>query len=182
MIFNIRGPSGSGKTYVARQVMDLYGEKLPRFVPGRKQPLYYHLREPGYGDLLVLGHYETACGGCDTIKTLDETFQLARLLAVQGHVLFEGLLLSPEYNRTVALSKADNMEVLFLDTPLEQCIENIRKRRAARGVTKPWNVKNTKASHRSAERCYEKLEAAGVLTIRAPQSYVFDRIERRLGN
>ena len=135
MIINLRGTSGSGKTHLARQIMDRFGARKVYHKPGRTQPIGYTFAHPNGGpDLAVVGHYETACGGCDTIASLDEIFQLVRLSHKLGHhVLFEGLLASGEMNRAMALHN-DGLpfEVLIIDITLEECLASVNARRRAK--------------------------------------------------
>src|ERR671913_912726 len=111
MIINPRGTSGSGKTEFVRRLLSDYGwgrddrvEPVSRV--GRERPIAYRLRHPlGGRPLAVLGHYEAASGGCDTIRATDggmhEAFRLAAEHASGGHdVLLEGLLLSAEHRRS----------------------------------------------------------------------------------
>ena len=160
MIIQIRGTSGSGKSTVMRTVMNLLGGfpavLRPVFVEGRKKPLYYS----GAG-VSVLGHYESPCGGCDTIHGYEALLSLTRERAAAGHVLMEGLLLSEDSKNTLTLP-ADTLRVIFLNTGLETCLERIRGRRAARGNDKPLNVDNTANRVRTIARARTKLEAAGV--------------------
>lgn len=160
MIINPRGTSGSGKTWLVRQICDLYGWKRRQMFhqQGRRQPLYYRLKHPGDGlDLYVLGHYETACGGCDTIPKLDEIYRHIDILARYGDVLYEGLLVSAEFNRAADLADHHDLVVLELSTPLERCLENVNARRAARGKEEPVNPKNTESKHRGVTRTCERL-------------------------
>ena len=70
-IINIRGTSGAGKSHLARRVMANYPVRKPVHVAGRKQPLYYEYEAPDHNvPLFVVGHYECACGGTDTMKRL----------------------------------------------------------------------------------------------------------------
>lgn len=134
MIINLRGTSGSGKTHLARQIMERYGPRKVYHKPGRTQPIGYTFTHPNGGpDLAVVGHYETACGGCDTISSLDEIFSLVRLSHKLGHdVMFEGLLASGEMNRAMALH-TDGLpfEVLVIDITLEECLASVNSRRHA---------------------------------------------------
>lgn len=159
-IVNFRGTSGSGKTTLVHRVMSLYLDRKPVHIEGRKQPLYYTLTHPGRGrDLAVLGHYETACGGCDTITELDEIFALAKRLARDGFdVLMEGLLVSGEIIRTAQLSQELRLYVLTLNTPIDDCVANINKRRVARGVEEPVRPKNTIAKDKTVRRVMERLK------------------------
>lgn len=182
-IIQIRGTSGSGKSTLMREVMSRYPESVPCMVrPGetflgkpRKQPYGYNLTGPG-GRLFVPGHYETACGGCDTIASLDEIYRLVGDAADAGSdVLFEGLLISPEQRRTLELHQRfpGQVHIIALDVPLAECTASIYKRREARAdaqraagrkVTErgPVKDKNTEAKHKQTAASAKALAAAGV--------------------
>ena len=77
MIINIRGTSGSGKSFLVRHIMRLYPKQVPVYVSDRRQPISYTLSRSGR-KLLVVGHYESVCGGCDTVHSMDAIFDLVR--------------------------------------------------------------------------------------------------------
>jgi len=77
-VIQIRGTSGSGKSTLVRQVMGLYYEKQPLFKRGRKQPIGYILTHPDTPSLFVPGHYESACGGLDTISKVPILLRFSR--------------------------------------------------------------------------------------------------------
>ena len=112
----------------------------------------------------VIGHMNSACGGCDTIKTLDEVFSLVRQEHEKGNnVLFEGMLLCSDVKRITALSHETNSVIIIsLTTPIEQCCDNIRKRRAAKGNEKELNETNTRNRFAYEAKQVEKLRAANV--------------------
>lgn len=164
MIVNIRGTSGSGKSHLVRRIMELYTDKNPLFIPGRKQPIKYqlHADEPGVKDLHVIGHYETACGGCDTISKMDDIFAQVRGADDLGQdVMFEGLLIAADVNRVAELHKEGRQVlVLALDTTLETCLSSVNQRRMERlGPEKYTPVKeaNTISKHRGVQRSVERL-------------------------
>ncbi len=160
MIINIRGTSGSGKSTVMRRVMSEMTLQ-PHSVPGRRNPLFYTAR---YRDrrVAVLGHYESECGGCDTINSYSTLTQLIRDLTAKGEsILMEGLLLSEDTKQTLSLGVED-LRVLFLTTPIERCLDNVKRRRLARGNNKPFNPTNTSRRVTTILRAREKLESAGV--------------------
>lgn len=166
MIIQIRGTSGSGKSTIIRNLLDL-GAKTSFRVPGRRQPQGYLVaaREAAIGNFCVPGHYETACGGCDTLPGYDTTFSLVRQsLQYAPKVIFEGLLVSEEVRRTIELHEdlPGDLRVLFLNTPVEVCLESIRARRAARGDDRPLKEDNTRNRIPTIERACEKLREAGV--------------------
>jgi len=150
VIINIRGTSGSGKTTLTRKVMELYKSKSAVRVPDRKRPIGYIYQHPHGGRPLgVIGHYETACGGCDTITDQDHIYELVRKSHEAGmDVLYEGLLISAEVNRAVKLHQ-DGLPLLTvaLNTPLEVCLASINERRMA-----DFNKRLAKAEAENAER------------------------------
>lgn len=166
MIINIRGTSGSGKTTIVKSLLSL-GAKTSFREAGRKQPLGYLVSTsiPAIGNFCVLGHYESACGGCDTLPGYDRIFELVREgLRMAPTVIFEGLLVSEEVRRTVELHQQyeDQLRVIFLNTDVEVCLQSIRARREARGDTRPLKEDNTRNRVATIQRSCQKLRDAGV--------------------
>lgn len=159
MIIQIRGTSGSGKSTVMRHVMESLGDWNSVFSEGRKKPLYYvNVERP---DTVVLGHYESPCGGGDTIGSSPKIYAeiVKRLEEGFEHVLVEGLLLSEDVKWS---SQMSGLKVVFLITPLETCLEQIQKRRTAEGNDKPLNPSNTSNRVGVIERARTKLVELGV--------------------
>lgn len=92
----------------------------------------------------VIGHYDAACGGADTIKLKADAYAEAIRLHREGYnVVIEGLLISSDpvgTNRMMQESGAD-MHVIDLDVTAEVCKESIQKRRSSKGSTKEWSDK-----------------------------------------
>lgn len=165
-VIQIRGTSGSGKSTVMRAVMEKLGEWGPVYRVGRKQPLYYN-QWVGGKERLVLGHYNSPCGGCDTVGSARQVYELTTALletAPERLILQEGLLLSED---TLHSSKLLGLKVLFLTTPLTQCLEWIGKRRALVGNDRPLNPTNTTNRVAVIERARVKLIEADVYCRRA---------------
>lgn len=185
MIINIRGTSGSGKSTLVRRVVELYGSRISYKEPGRKQPIGYTYNRRGEGrPLAVIGHYETPCGGCDTIPKMDRIFELVRQAHAQGQdVIFEGLLIAADVNRTVALhTDGLPLRVIALDVPLEVCLDSVNQRRRAKNPDKPdVNPKNTKSKHKGVKASVERLRSAGVQVEWADREAAFEAIRRELG-
>lgn len=165
-IINIRGTSGSGKSTIVRKLMECYGSKGKVMEDGRKQPIgYICYREGGKRPLAVIGHYETACGGCDTIPKMERIYELVRKAHDNGmDVVFEGLLISADVNRTAALH-TDGLPLLViaLTTPLAECIDSINKRRWTRNPDlPPVKTKNTESKYKGVAKSMERLKAQGV--------------------
>jgi hypothetical protein len=165
VILQLRGTSGSGKSTAMRAFMSLVEETsgpwTPAYAEGRKKPLYYrHLQRR----LAVLGHYESQCGGTDTIGSAREVFELIQSLPAKiEHVICEGLLLSEDVKWT---SRLPDCTVLFLNTPLETCLRQIEGRRKEKGNEKPLDPKNTVNRVATIERARVRLTEAGVRCIR----------------
>lgn len=146
MVINIRGTHGSGKSTIVRTVMSSYEERKPMIVAGRKRPIGYLCARPGAASLYVVGHYENACGGGDTVLSVDEAYRYIVEAAAQRYdVLFEGILLGHDVRRCADLKTAYHFDVLViaLTTDLDTCMTAVRARRVARGdfrELKPDNV------------------------------------------
>jgi hypothetical protein len=161
VIIQIRGTSGSGKTTVMRKVMEAGGLE-PVYVPSRKRPLYYEGRIAG-AKVAVLGHYDSPCGGCDTIGSARAVYDLIQKVK-SPVILCEGLLLSEDVKWS---SQLPDLRVLYLLTPLEQCIRQIEGRRKAAGNDKPLNVENTSRRVAVIERSRIKLLERGIVCQRS---------------
>ena len=186
MIINIRGTSGSGKSTLIRRIMDCYETKMAvrrSDEPKRKQPHGYILSRPKGRDCVIVGHYETPCGGCDTINGMDRIYQLVREGAEAGYdVIFEGLLISAEFNRTYALHTDDlDLFVVGLDIPLEKCVDSVNERRWAKNPAKPGvNPKNTESKWKGTRSTMKKLAEHGVDAQWADRDGAFNLIAERL--
>lgn len=170
MIIQLRGTSGSGKSTAMRRIMEQLIAPYqpgwsPIYQPGRKQPLYYSM-----GGVVVLGHYESPCGGCDTIGSARQVYELITTLLEANPglvVLAEGLLLSED---TKWSSQLPDLRVLFLSTEVDECIRRIYQRRSEAGNDKPLSENNTRRRVGVIERARIKLLESGV-TVRRCSSF-----------
>lgn len=188
MIINVRGTSGSGKSHLVREVMKLYDGQMLKYVDGRKQPLYYELRKEGRRDLLVPGHYESPCGGCDTISKVESVFNLVRMGDEGGYdVLFEGLLLSADSKHLGALvAEGREVQVIALETTLQECLAAVQARRDARAAArgergKPLNPRNTEQKWKQVRASVGKLREKGIPTAILSREDAFLRVRELLG-
>jgi len=143
MIINLRGPSGAGKSTLVRRVMSYFPTQNAFYVDGRKKPIGYGCLGAGTRPLWVVGHYEVACGGGDTIDDLDEVFAQVRSHAGGCDVIFEGLMIQCETRRLIELHRHYPVIAIALTTPMELCLAGIQARRDARGDTRPLNPAGT---------------------------------------
>ena len=162
MVINLRGTSGSGKSTIVRRLMDLYPRKDPFFVTGRKRPMAYGCHRSGGRSLWVVGHYETACGGCDTINGMETIYGLIREAIEMGYdVIFEGLIVASDVVRCVSL-KEQGLLVLELDTTIDICVQSIQARRDARGDERQLNDGNTRYKMKCIAAQRPRFLSAGV--------------------
>jgi len=135
--------------------------------------------------LFVLGHYEAAHGG--GADTVSREIGFKQLLAAGGqdcHILWEGVIFSDEVAQTLLLSRLQETHIIFLDTPIEQCLSDIRARREARGNVKPLSERNTVQRTESLKRVYDRLrlaQAPGLHVQRLNREDAFLRCKELLG-
>ena len=161
MIIQIRGISGSGKSTVMRKVMKRLGDWKPCFVTNRRKPLYYRR-----DSIVVLGHYEANCGGCDNLSGCKAAMELAIDLAKSNNVLMEGRLVSDDVKHTLtAVNAGIPIRCLVLTTDPDVCVERILARRREVGNTKPFTpskCNNMDALVRRVRSARLRLTSAGV--------------------
>lgn len=213
MIINLRGTSGSGKSTLVKKIMSLCSVKHAiRTKDGGKRPIGYICKLPE-GDkwLAVVGHYEIACGGCDTISDMKEVFARVKEAHELGyHVLFEGAIVSTLARNVIELQlDGYPVEVISLDTPLDVCLASINERRMEkhrereaaivaynreildgkrRGKLKdvpplpePVNPKTTTQKFASTKSTHEKIKAAGIPVVWASREVAERLIRERFG-
>lgn len=173
LIIQVRGTSGSGKSTVMKRVMDSL-DLVPEYEEKRKRPLFYSqgLR------LAVLGHYESPCGGCDTIGSARAVYDLIQRLT-HRIIICEGLLLSEDVKWS---SQLKNLRIIYLTTPVERCLAQIRSRREEAGNDKPLNEDNTRRRVAVIERSRVKLIDLGVRCIRASANQAPNIIRKWIGD
>jgi len=164
MIINLRGPNAAGKTTIARDLMARAECRPVRLKPGGR-PIGY--AGPAPWRLEVLGSYENACGGCDTIRTVQEVIDRTERAMHRGaNVLFEGILISTTFGAIGTWAqglKFPPVLFAFLDTPMEVCLDRLEKRRAESGrATKPLNLENVKAKWHQNARLVSRFREAGL--------------------
>jgi len=167
-IVSIRGTSGSGKSTAARRVMEKYHCE-PINVSWRKRPLGYLCYAKHHKTLFVPGHYETDCGGCDTLPGIIFTFKVLQKYIDEGcDVLYEGLITQSDVNRLMDLHRSGNeVHVFGLNLSLAECLKHVQARRDAKAESKgvessPLNPKNTKAKHHQVSLQEVKFKEIGV--------------------
>ena len=176
VILNVKGGSGSGKTTCFRKFLDLptteiWGENL-HTKSDKLEIKGYEIDARSLGlenKLFLMGSYEATCGGTDKVKTQQEIADRAVEWYNKGfHVLFEGLLVSklgPAGTVTKALveTAGDRAWWLFLDTPVELCLERVLNRRQERGDFREFDPhKSFYRDHKYSKKCKTNLENADI--------------------
>lgn len=164
MLISLRGTNGSGKSTVIRALMrgsscsPIYGCLGPR------QPEAYELGVPGCKErVFLLGPYQTPTGGCDRLQ-YEQVLDLIKKYEPKGHVIFEGIIVTSVYGRVGALMeqyKTDSVFV-FLDTPLEVCLERVEARRGGKARDERL-IKNVTNKFNSAARIKERVASEGIM-------------------
>ena len=161
LLINIRGTNGSGKSHIVFRLMEMYGSEPIKNKDGRVWA--YKLNSSP--SIYILGRYETDCGGCDSIPTMDILISMAKELGKHGgDVICEGLLMSGLVSKPIALAAAlKSHKTIFacLDTPLDICIERTVARRKKRGTTKEFNPAHLKVKYQAVISSRKNLESQG---------------------
>lgn len=145
--YQLRGTNGSGKTFVANYLLNA-SNAVPELRTNKGKIRSYRGVFHGI-PFVLLGSYETKCGGCDTISSVAEVAHLLNLymnnVADPGVVFFEGLMISHMLGTVgkmqAQLGKARSV-LAFLDTPLHECIRRVEHRRLSRGDAREFDTRN----------------------------------------
>jgi predicted kinase len=181
-IVSLRGTHGSGKSTVVKSILDRY-TGMPVYEEGQRRPVGYNVKLP-CGPLFIVGPYLTACGGCDAIQPYARIWPLVTRAAEKGeHVLFEGALVSNSYGNIGRDSEVYGDEFVFamLDTPLDECLARIRKRREARGELKPLNPHHCARIYHSVQRTIKTAEQAGRRIVIVPHETAVKSVLKLFG-
>ena len=161
MIINVRGTSGSGKTWVAKKLLEQASESP---ILGENGKVVGHIIGHDHRRMWVIGPYTDKSKGVDNLPkiyaTQDWLCNRVRHYAPKGHVFFEGLLCSHLHSRYRDLARElGSFMFLYLDTPLEVCLDRIMARRqlSPRTAGKPFNPANTTRDFENVKRTHDKM-------------------------
>lgn len=155
----LHGTNGSGKSTLARAVVAAAGGAW-EYVPGVGKAGTTRT----YRGVALIGKYTSACGGIDGIQpyALVHDELLRHAIFPEARVFGESLV-------TPGLQTCKNFAAMFtrtvfilLDTPDTTCIQNVLKRRKAKGNTKEYSPDNLYRKARSARSWANNLEASGL--------------------
>lgn len=166
-VLDIRGTHGSGKSFIPLKLLELYKHEPwmghPFTYEGKMQVLGYYIKDL---NLTIIGRYETACGGCDGIKTQEEIKTRVTYASQTSNVLLEGILVAHTFGPWEEFSRpwGDNWKFLFLDTELGICISRVNARRAMAGKGELPDPKNIVRDHGRILALKPKFHDAGRAT------------------
>lgn len=176
-IIYVHGTNGSGKSTLARAVIKAAGGVIGvSCIHNNRKATYTHT-EAG---VIMVGKYGNACGGVDGVSPYSAAIDIAleQVELWDRKVFMEGLA-TPGLETCQKLGPGALF--IFLDTPVEQCIENVLKRRAVRGNDKPYDPANLYKKLRSAESWAKRLELHGLNVVRLSWDNAYTRILREYG-
>jgi predicted kinase len=130
VIISLRGTSGAGKSHIVHSLTRGLDVAQTLEKAGRRKPLGTVYFLPLGGFLMVPGHYQIANGGVDTLRTLDEAYELIREWDERGcHVLYEGKNMSDRAARALELHREKrDVRVIVINHPVNECVAAVRAR------------------------------------------------------
>lgn len=168
VILRVAGTFGSGKTTSVREFINSYPCEVLNSPTGKILGYRLDLSEAGVNaPLFVIGKYDNTCGGTDAISTQAEIAERIMKAHPHGHVIYEGALVSGAGlagQVTQAIRETGCDVYVFLDTPMDVCIERVKGRRKAAGNDKEFNPKNLVLKFDSVVSTYKTFKREGLNT------------------
>lgn len=177
-VISLQGSNGSGKTTIVYNILNKFPHRPIYGISGPRYPEAYEVKIGDDSPLYILGPYHTPTGGTDWLGDHDTIIRLIQKYAVKGNVLFEGLITSGCRGRVgeVLETFGKDAAVLFIDTPMETCIERVKNRRSARGNGKEFNPNNLIKKYQAVRRTRKRYQEADIVTIMDVSSDNGDKI------
>lgn len=167
-VINVRGTHGSGKSTLVHKILHRQQRIHPVHKIGRKRPFCYEVPSTSIGfPVAVLGHYDTPCGGCDSIPKVDEVYEAVQDYHRDGfNVLFEGILAQHSNPKALTLHNLGiPLTVIVLNTPVDTAADRVRARRVERGDLRAFDPKNVYKEAKAVESGARRLKSAGVTVL-----------------
>lgn len=177
----VHGTNGSGKSTLARAVIAAAGgvESVSHLLPNKKAT-YTHTAQ----GLVLVGKYGNACGGVDGVAPYAAVLDIVEEQAKgwERSIFMEGLATPGlETCQRLAASVGGRALFIYLDVPVEQCIQNVLARRGRKGTTKEYNPANLIKKQKSASNWIRRLEANGLETASLAWDNAYARTLQHLG-
>lgn len=169
----VHGTNGSGKSTLARAVIAAAGgvREVDEVPSTRKNKVTWTNKR-----VAMLGKYGNACGGLDGVQPYADAHMLMQHARnCDARSVFGESLVTPGL-QTCKDFEEYFMHVVFilLDTPIEDCITNVLKRRKTKGNTKPYDPANLYKKARSARAWADNLERAGLEVYRLQYKQAYE--------
>lgn len=150
IVVKLGGTNGSGKTSVARALLEMgsqHGDPYPQFNEKGTKVKANLIKIDGK-QWVILGSYVNVCGGMDTISDKVERIALIEEYLKRNDidvVFFEGLITGKTYGAIGEISERpwDSWLYAFMDTPFEECVSRVRRRRRGKGNEAPFDAERT---------------------------------------
>ncbi len=169
--------------------------------PARRRPVEGYVTKEDEWEAIIVGSYRTACGGLDAIPNFDTSF-----IAINGAVdlleqhsantyravIAEGVISSTvwgswgEYARVCEEHDDRRFAFVYLNPPLELCLERIRERQRAAGGERPIKTELVADKIKAVAATRERALAAGRvvydLPAEAPAAEVAEYLRNIIAN
>jgi|GEM_PF-3124273 len=196
MIINIRGTGGSGKSWVVRQMIDKFGATtydksiLGHILNNNTFILGPYAKEWGGGfdnlskeerdqdNVQRVIERQVSIFGADVVNRNHSQGQIQEIVERQSlNVIFEGLLISGIYGRyREQARRLPDFRWVILTTPLEQCIENTKKRRMLRGKSPEFDPTQTANKYKAVRSVCYKARVDGMKVFQVTSNEAVDLI------
>ena len=175
----VHGTNGSGKSTLARAVIAASGGTTGiNYILPNKKATYTHTAS----GLVLVGKYGTACGGVDGLSPYASIFSVVGTNAAMGRNVFAEGLITPGVETCSTLAAAFEQHLfIHLDTPIEQCIQNVLARRGRKGTIKEYDPSNLLKKSQSARNWASRLDKAGLHTASLTWDNAYSKILQELG-
>jgi hypothetical protein len=175
----VRGTNGSGKTTIVKKFLKFPNTELFGVLGVKRPEAYKVTLGQALKPLFVIGSYQSATGGVDALPlSATELVGLLIKYQKQGHILFEGVVISTYYGAVgdwLAAHRQDAL-VVFLNTSLDKCLESIVLRSGETSRTA-----NVAAKIKSIESVHKRMIEAGIPTLTVNRDEAFQKIKAYIG-
>lgn len=166
LLIYVHGTNGSGKSTLARALLAAAGGPTGLSCLADNPKATWTVTDSG---VVFVGKYGNACGGVDGLAPYACINRIVEGSAALDRKMFAEGLITPGLETCQRLAgMVDRHQFIFLDTPTEECVRNVLKRRKAKGNIKPYDPDNLLKKRRSAVSWAARLQEAG-LNVRALQ-------------
>lgn len=156
----VHGTNGSGKSTLARRVaLAAGGFANVRKISNFQQRARW--TTTGGGQVMMIGKYANRCGGVDGVQPYAAIFDILAQ-TVDHHTFAEGLITPGVDTCERMASMFDQHLFIGLATPIEQCVRNVVRRRAAARNMKPYDPSRLIKKAATVLSWTERLAARGL--------------------